>query len=131
MADGLATAIPGRTDDPQADAGAGGDHTFIMREALVVAIAADGRETEYRLSAMNYVGRSDDNHIRLRRAGVSRRHALISVDPAGFRIEDLGSQNGTHVNGLLVEQARLKDGDRIELGDAVLRFVMPDAGSRR
>ncbi len=57
--------------------------------------------------------------------GVSRRHALISVTPRGFMIQDLDSQNGTFVNGTRIAERALADGDRIEVGAAILVFRTP------
>ncbi len=59
--------------------------------------------------------------------GVSRRHARITADgPDRWVVEDLGSRNGTWVNGARVDKRPLADGDRLELGRAVLKFLLPD-----
>jgi hypothetical protein len=99
--------------------------TLILPEGVLVVLDAGGGEATHRLSAMTYIGRSDDNQVRVQRGGVSRRHALIVAERAGFRIEDLGSQNGTLVNGKQVQRAALAHGDIITLGDAKLRFEVP------
>lgn len=104
------------------------ESTLVLPEGVLVVLDADGGEARHRLSAMTYIGRSDDNQIRIQRGGVSRRHALVVAERAGFRIEDLGSQNGTLVNGKSVQRAALSHGDIITLGDAKLRFEVP--GSR-
>ena len=58
---------------------------------------------------------------------VSRAHARIAYDPAGYIIEDLGSANGTFVGGERVTRARLESGDRFQLGPSVvLRFALTD-----
>ena len=54
---------------------------------------------------------------------VSRKHAKITVAPGKILIEDLGSTNGTFVNGEKVRQARLKEGDRILIGTSILKLV--------
>ncbi|MEX2271266.1 MAG: FHA domain-containing protein [Vicinamibacterales bacterium] len=101
--------------------------TLILPEGVLVVIDANGGEASHRLSAMAYLGRSDDNQIRVYGGGVSRRHALVVAERTGFRIEDLGSQNGTLVNGKPVQRAVLAHGDIIALGDATLRFELPAA----
>jgi len=68
-------------------------------------------------------GRDDDAAIWIDDAGVSRRHARIVVDGGRATLEDLGSKNGTFVNGTRVARpVRLADGDRIQVGRATLVF---------
>lgn len=60
--------------------------------------------------------------------GVSRRHAQITLHDQALYLEDLGSKNGTRLNGFLLETEhgyRLRDGDEIEIGQIrlVLRFI--------
>ena len=61
---------------------------------------------------------------------MSREHAAIQATPAGFVLKDLGSQNGTLVNGDTVTERVLVDGDLIVIGDAQIdfRIVLPSAG---
>src|SRR5262245_45140224 len=53
---------------------------------------------------------------------LSREHFKIEVDPQVCRITDLGSTNGTKVNGLWVESAEIRDGDTIAAGES--EFVL-------
>lgn len=99
--------------------------TLILPEGVLVVLGGDGRETTHRLSAMAYIGRSDENQIRIQGEGVSRRHAMVVAERNGFRIEDLGSQNGTLVNDKPVQRGMLADGDVITLGVVKLRFEQP------
>jgi ABC-type multidrug transport system ATPase subunit len=69
------------------------------------------------------IGRRDDNDIVVRDLGVSKQHAELRVSPTGtFSISDLGSHNGTFLNGTRVNHAELKDGDIIAVGHATLRL---------
>jgi hypothetical protein len=52
----------------------------------------------------------------------SRRHACIEYKDGGFFLVDMGSTNGTILNGELISTSRLADGDEIQIGTAVLRF---------
>jgi pSer/pThr/pTyr-binding forkhead associated (FHA) protein len=70
-----------------------------------------------------HVGRGLAAELRLDDVSVSRRHAIIVPRPAGARILDDRSANGTFVNGRRVQQADLSDGDVIVLGRVVLRFL--------
>ena len=67
------------------------------------------------------VGRADDADLCIRDPSISRYHALIYRDPAGTpRIRDLGSTNGTFVNGKRVQDAKLTSGDRVQLGKSTI-----------
>jgi pSer/pThr/pTyr-binding forkhead associated (FHA) protein len=64
--------------------------------------------------------------------GVSRRHALVRVTAAGATVEDLGSTNGTYVNGSPVEGVvPLGFGDVIQIGQVRLRLERPRPSARR
>src|SRR5262245_19927865 len=62
------------------------------------------------------VGRSSDLDMVLVEDMVSRKHARISMQGDQIWIEDLGSTNGTFVNGEKIKRARLKEGDRVLIG---------------
>jgi diguanylate cyclase (GGDEF)-like protein len=68
------------------------------------------------------VGRDAGCGLNLNDASVSRRHAVIRSDEDGFCVEDLGSRNGTFVNGQQADFERLSPGDRLEVGNVPLRF---------
>jgi serine/threonine protein kinase len=70
------------------------------------------------------IGRSSDLDMVLVEEMVSRRHAKVSFFD-DLVVEDLGSSNGTFVNGERVQRAVLKDGDRILIGTSILRVVVP------
>ncbi|HEV3046604.1 MAG TPA: FHA domain-containing protein [Solirubrobacteraceae bacterium] len=71
-----------------------------------------------------HVGRGLAADLRLDDSSVSRRHAILVPRPAGARILDDRSANGTFVNGRRVQQADLQGGDVIVLGRVVLRFIL-------
>lgn len=64
------------------------------------------------------IGRSRGNSIVLDDMLVSRQHVRITADDEGLVLEDLGSRNGTYVNGRRVERTHLTEGDRIGIGAA-------------
>ncbi len=71
------------------------------------------------------IGRDVECDVILGDDGVSRRHARILAEDSGeYAVEDLGSTNGTTVNGEQVKRQTLRDGDRISLGRTVLKFVL-------
>jgi two-component system, cell cycle response regulator len=100
-----------------------------------VLLRLDGQDTGQvlSLSAGRYsVGRLEGSDLLLNDPSVSRRHARFVSDGDGYRIEDLGSSNGTYVNGELVSQHWLREGDVVQFGGhACFRFMqMDDRGAR-
>lgn len=75
------------------------------------------------------IGRSSEAQVLLRDGGLSRQHAVITRDAQGYRIADLGSTNGTFIDGQRISgEVRLHDGARIEVGEeTLLRFALHDA----
>ena len=71
------------------------------------------------------IGRLTECEITIADANASRRHAAFIREGDGWAIEDLGSTNGTRLNGAPVTYDRLKDGDLIEIGATQLRFHEP------
>jgi diguanylate cyclase (GGDEF)-like protein len=77
-----------------------------------------------------FIGRDEAASIMIDDASVSRRHARLYLEGSGAEtsvvIQDLDSTNGTFVNRKQVQRSRLRHGDRIHLGDVLLRFEMLD-----
>jgi pSer/pThr/pTyr-binding forkhead associated (FHA) protein len=75
------------------------------------------------------VGRDVTCEIMIPDRQVSRRHAILSISPYGVILEDLGSKNGTHLNGQIIEsEVLLKDGDVIQIALAQqFTFLSSDA----
>jgi DNA-binding NtrC family response regulator len=76
------------------------------------------------------IGSDAGNDLRLDVPTVSRFHCEIRVDAGGARIVDLGSLNGTVVDGVQVKDAHLRSGSLVRLGSATLRFELADGGHR-
>jgi len=77
------------------------------------------------------LGRANEAAIFVDDTGVSRHHARITIDEHGAKLEDLGSKNGTRLNGRVIDApAVLEDGASIVLGATVLKFcVFQSSGS--
>ena len=69
------------------------------------------------------IGRSSELDMVLVEDMVSRKHAKIITDDKTVTIEDLGSTNGTFVNGEKVRTSEIKDGDRILIGTSIIKLV--------
>jgi hypothetical protein len=76
----------------------------------------------YAIDRSLHVGRSDDSELFLVDPSVSRRHAVIDVDSGWPIVHDLGSTNGTFVNGERIETRRLAPGDLVTFGKTELRL---------
>jgi pSer/pThr/pTyr-binding forkhead associated (FHA) protein len=86
-------------------------------------LVTDGGETSFPLSGDTYtLGRHKNNDISVADPKVSSFHARIDRSPDGFVLVDLGSRNGTFVNGKRVESSVLKTGDEVRLGTARLLY---------
>ncbi len=70
------------------------------------------------------IGRGRSADLVIAEPTISRAHAAIGYEPAGFYLQDLGSTNGTKVNGQRSPLARLKDGDDLQLGRLQLRITL-------
>jgi len=89
---------------------------------LIIA-AGPGRGQTFDLRGQVRLGRSRDNAIVLSDGKVSRHHAQLDPVRDTYILADLGSANGTYVNGVRITQpVRLRDGDLINLGDTQLLF---------
>ncbi|MBM3684147.1 MAG: DUF2662 domain-containing protein [Actinobacteria bacterium] len=69
------------------------------------------------------VGRAETSDVQLVDPSVSRAHAEVRARGDGFVVVDLGSTNGTRVNGARVAECELRDGDEVVFGSVAVRFV--------
>ncbi len=75
------------------------------------------------------IGRKPENDIQIDNLAVSGKHSLIITILDDSFLEDLGSTNGTYVNGKLVKKHALKDGDVIAIGKHELKYLNENASS--
>lgn len=116
-----------RTTPPELDTGRLAEQlrrAHQQRSLLVVLSgSAVGTLVPLDISELTF-GRDPTCDVRLDDDGVSRRHArLVAQLDGGWRLEDLGSTNGTTVNGERIERRVLAEGDRLLIGHTVLKFV--------
>lgn len=78
------------------------------------------------------IGRADDADLQIDSNRVSREHASVIFEGGAYRIRDLGSTNGTFVNGQPIDEVVLNDGDLVTIADCELTFVRsePSPGRR-
>jgi len=94
--------------------------------ALLTGIGGPVAGKKYMLFVDNTIGRSSGCEIPVNGDGLSRRHARLMFVQNVWVLQDLGSTNGSSVNGKLVTSQQLADGDLLEIGSAVFRFQLTD-----
>ena len=91
-------------------------------DLLVLAGPYKGRVFSFTQADTFLIGRTVDSHLYLPEDKFfSRHHCLLEITPPHCRLRDLGSTNGTYVNGRRVAEASLQHGDEIQGGETVLR----------
>jgi hypothetical protein len=101
-----------------------GGRSFVLR---FISGKYQGGEFPIASDKQILVGRSSDLDMVLVEDMVSRKHARISMQGDQIWIEDLGSTNGTFVNGEKIKRGRLKEGDRVLIGTSILKLLSSDA----
>jgi hypothetical protein len=85
--------------------------------------AEPGRTYDLDGSAVR-LGRGDDNAVQIKDAAMSRHHCEIRWQDSHYVVQDLGSSNGTFLNGNKVSEAPLSNGDVIRTGGQVFKFTL-------
>jgi pSer/pThr/pTyr-binding forkhead associated (FHA) protein len=111
------------------DGGASGGPETAQWALRFISGKYQGGEFPLRPNREIIIGRSSDLDMVLVEDMVSRKHAKITTDDHAVTIQDLGSTNGTFVNGEKVRKADLKDGDRILIGTSIIKIVYVDGES--
>lgn len=108
-----------------------------MPDSSLLVIQGPDQGRRYEIGAeLLHIGRGGGNQIRIIDDEASRRHAVISQEHGRWRLDDLGSSNGTYVNGKPVQTRYLTGGDQIQIGRTILLFdaasltEAPAAGER-
>lgn len=109
------TVILAAQPPPAANAGA-------AQAAKLIAVDDDLGAREFALQPQTFVGRTPDNHVRINKPTVSRRHAQLSQTDKGWTVKDLRSENGTYINNEKISEKTLADGDRVQFGTVKLLF---------
>jgi two-component system, cell cycle response regulator len=100
--------------------------------ATLVLVAGPTPGQVYSLRSSLVIGRDPVADIVIDDSAVSRQHARVVLENGVYLVEDLGSANGTYVEGTRVRRYELENGDRIQLGTrVVLRFALLDEAEER
>ncbi len=84
-------------------------------------VSSDGRQYAVAIGS-TIIGRGDQAQLRLADVGISRRHARLDFDGTRLVLTDLGSTNGTAVNGQRVSAVALQPGDVVQIGTTTMTF---------
>ena len=107
-------ARPARTETSVEEEASGEPSLLLLDEDQPVRTIPIGRRVR--------IGRQADNDLVVTDPGVSRHHAEVTSERGTCTLRDLGSTNGTLVNGTRVREHALRDGDRIHIGSSVVEF---------
>jgi pSer/pThr/pTyr-binding forkhead associated (FHA) protein len=92
-------------------------------EAVLVMIRSGGEHRPFKLSKDTIViGRREDCDLRIPLGDISRKHCRLTRTDLGYSVSDMGSSNGTFVNGRRVQSLDLEAGDTLQIGPVV--FVL-------
>lgn len=93
-------------------------------QAVLVMFRSDGERRSFSITReVTVIGRREDCDLRIPLGDISRKHARLIKEDGQIRLEDLGSSNGTYLNGQRIErEAYLQAGDSIQVGPVV--FVL-------
>jgi pSer/pThr/pTyr-binding forkhead associated (FHA) protein len=101
--------------------------TLAPGTGLLIVVRGPGAGSRYLVDRdETAIGRHPDAHLLLDDVTVSRRHVTIRRTGEGFEVRDLGSLNGTYVNGERIEDRALVTGDELQVGRFKLLFVGSD-----
>jgi PAS domain-containing protein len=90
----------------------------------LVVVGGKLRGKEYVLNdGENIIGRGSDNDIAVAVEGISKKHLKVTVNGETAFAEDMGSSNGTLINGKIIKRMTIKDGDKIALPNLILQVV--------
>lgn len=99
--------------------------------ARIIFTLEDGTEIETELDTdVVTIGRHPESTVVLPSPSVSSHHASIKRRGDAYYVQDLGATNGTKLNGVEVEEAKLEEGDRLSFGDISARFQSKEAPAR-
>jgi adenylate cyclase len=98
--------------------------------SVLVLQAPDGLAAEFPIDGLASIGRHYENTVVVADREVSKRHAVVEQRADGFVLRDLGSSNGTFVNGRRVDELVLRDGDEIVVGGSRIVFRSPPADAK-
>ncbi len=91
--------------------------------AAIIVMSAGTQVAKHTVNSSPFVvGRDPKNGVALENVGVSRRHCQFTCENGRFFVEDLGSSNGTFIQGKRIRKAEVSNGDEVNVGKFTLLF---------
>jgi pSer/pThr/pTyr-binding forkhead associated (FHA) protein len=89
-------------------------------QVVLVMFRADGERKSFSITRdVTVMGRREDCDFRIPLGDISRKHCRLIKEDEALKVEDLGSSNGTYVNGKRVHDSELAPGDTVQIGPVV------------
>jgi predicted component of type VI protein secretion system len=86
-------------------------------QVVLVMFTSEGQRRSFSLpKSTTIIGRREDCDVRIPLGEVSRKHCRLTADGDELRVEDMGSSNGTFLNGVRVQEAAIQPGDSLQIG---------------
>jgi hypothetical protein len=122
LSEGVATVSLTPPAEPGADSGVMA--AVVEGATLVIRLGGGRAGDQFPVGpSITSIGRTPESDVFLDDVTVSREHAVLEQRQDGIHIVDQGSLNGTYVNRERVEDARLSDGDELQIGKYRLAFI--------
>lgn len=84
---------------------------------VVLVMFKDGKSRSFPMKGDKLtIGRAPDSSLRIPTPDVSRNHCEVLIDAGDLIVHDVGSSNGTYVNGKMVDETELSPGDKLRVG---------------
>jgi pSer/pThr/pTyr-binding forkhead associated (FHA) protein len=95
------------------------------QHAAIVVLSGNAAGDEFTLDRPKIsLGRGPDVDLVFDDSAMSREHVVFEFSNGGFRIRDLGSMNGTHLNDRPIKAGNLDHGDRLRIGEHLFQFIL-------
>jgi pSer/pThr/pTyr-binding forkhead associated (FHA) protein len=92
---------------------------------VMVMFRSDGQRRSFSITRdMTVIGRREDCDLRIPLSDVSRKHCRLILNGETIKVEDLGSSNGTYINGERVQHAEVGAGDTLQIGPVIFVVQM-------
>jgi hypothetical protein len=89
----------------------------LLRKHKLILVSGEDRTQRFKIArASSLIGRNPACDINLNRASVSRQHCLLHLTDRGLHLKDLGTTNGTKVNGIALTEGYVNPGDKLTIG---------------